>query len=1099
MNFRKINNITGWIVWAIASFVYIVTSEAGGSLWDCGEFVSTCFKVQIPHPPGAPLFVLLGRIFIIAFGNDPMTAAKAVNVMSALASGFTILFLFWTITHFARKLVLHRASSIAGSKEGKYLDNLSTEQIITVMAAGIVGAMAYTFSDSFWYSAVEGEVYALSSLFTALVFWMMLKWEHHADESGSDKWIILIFFMMGLSIGVHLLNLLTIPAIVMIFYFKRYTPTAWGTFWAFVIGCAITGITQKVVIQYTVNAAGSFDIFFVNNLGLPFFSGFIFYFVLLAVLIWYGIRISHQKISNTKFGVWGFLMIFTVMLPLLVGGSSSGGFIAKIIIAVGAAYVLAKFGYDAVKRNPYFLKLSMWCFAFMLLGYSTYVTTMIRSNADPAVDMYNVDNPMSLVGYLGREQYGDFPLIYGQVFTASPEEYVETDKKFVKGKEKYIFTGYDMKPKFAPEDQMLLPRVWDGSNDQGHADFYRRWLNLGEEDKPTQVDNIRWAITYQIGWMYLRYFGWNFIGKQNDLQGFGNVRDGNTKTGIAPIDNALLGDQSKLPETLRTNKANNSLYALPFLLGLLGLLYQYKRDKRDFMVSGLMFFFTGLAIVFYLNQAGNQPRERDYAYVGSFYAFAIWIGIGVMQIKEWLQKFLSGSIANVVALLVCLIAVPIQMASQEWDDHDRSQKTLARDLAKDYLESCAPNAILFTYGDNDTYPLWYAQEVEGIRRDIRVVNYSLLGIDWYINQLRYKVNESEPIDVIWSAEQIEGGKRDYVKYYEAPGISDKNKFVDLYSLMKDFIGSDDPANQVPLQDGSYMNYFPVKKISIPVDTNLVRKNGTINANDPVVNEVRFELGKNILLKNDLALLNIIAANKWSRPIYFTSPGSQGLGFDRYIRADGLTYRFVPILSTNENPVNTDFAKDVMMKKFAFGNAENNGVYFDEENRRHLLGIRQAYAEASSNLIAQGRIDDAKALLNKVDAGIPDNTVPYGMVSRGNQHDYMSILLAEAAYKSGDYKLADKILKKVRKDIEEQISYYSYLGNMSSNELSNAIQDILDNKADNLNNRQKGVFMEMRNAFGFREYINNIERTYKSLPQGTESPKIIKNIPDSNVK
>ncbi|MFZ9662141.1 MAG: DUF2723 domain-containing protein, partial [Chitinophagaceae bacterium] len=698
----------------------------------------------------------------------------------------------------------------------------------------------------------EGEVYALSSLFTALVFWMMLKWEHHADEAGSDKWIVLIFFMMGLSIGVHLLNLLTIPAIVMIFYFKRYTPTAWGTFWAFVIGCAITGITQKVVIQYSVNAAGSFDIFFVNNLGLPFFSGFIFYFALLSALIWYGIKLSNKNTSSTKYGIWLFLMIFTVMLPLLTSGGSDGGFVIKIILAIAAAYLLAKYGYDSIKKNPYFLKLAMWCFAFMLLGYSTYVTTMIRSNADPAVDMYNVDNPMSLVGYLGREQYGDFPLIYGQVFTASPEEYVETDKKYVKGKDKetgkgkYIFTGMDMKPKFAPEDQMLLPRVWDGSNDQGHADFYRRWLNMDEEQKPTQVDNIRWATTYQIGWMYLRYFGWNFIGKQNDLQGFGNVRDGNTKTGIAPIDNALLGDQSKLPETLRTNKANNKLYAIPFLLGLIGLLFQYKRDKRDFMVSGLLFFFTGLAIVFYLNQAGNQPRERDYAYVGSFYAFAIWIGIGVMQIKEWLQKFLSGSVANVVSLLACLIAVPIQMASQEWDDHDRSQKTLARDLAKDYLESCAPNALLFTFGDNDTYPLWYAQEVEGIRKDIRVINYSLLGIDWYINQLRYKVNESEPIDVIWSPEKIEGGKRDYVKYFETPGVSDKNKYVDLYSLMKDFIGSDDPANQVPLQDGSYINYFPIKKISIPVDTNFVRKNGTVNASDPVLNEVRFEINKNIL-------------------------------------------------------------------------------------------------------------------------------------------------------------------------------------------------------------------------------------------------------------
>ncbi len=588
MSFKKVNNITGWIVWAIASLVYIMTSEAGGSLWDCGEFVSSCFKVQVPHPPGAPLFVLIGRLFIIAFGNNPLTAAKAVNVMSALASGFTILFLFWTITHFARK-IFHKES-------GELLGN----QIFTIMAAGVVGALAYTFSDSFWFSAVEGEVYALSSLFTALVFWMMLKWEHSSEEAGADKWIILIFFMMGLSIGVHLLNLLTIPAIVMIYYFKRYKATPWGTFWAFIIGCAVTGITQTFVIQYTVKGAGKFDIFFVNDLGLPFFSGFIFYFALLAALIWYGIRIAgSDKISTTKFAFWLFLMIFTVAYPF-IGSGSIAGLIVKTLVVGALAFAVANYGYAALKRNPYFLKLAMWCFAFMLFGYSTYVTTMIRSNSDPGIDMYNVDNPMSLVGYLGREQYGDFPLIYGQVFTATPEEYAEGETKYVKGKDKYIVAGNDASPKYAAEDMMLLPRVWDASNDQGHADFYKRWLNLEEGEKPNQADNIRWAISYQIGWMYLRYFGWNFVGKQNDLQGFGNVRDGNTKTGIAVVDNAMLGNQTKLPETLRENKANNSLFALPLILGLIGLFYQYKKDKQDFFVTFLLFFFTGFAIVFYL-------------------------------------------------------------------------------------------------------------------------------------------------------------------------------------------------------------------------------------------------------------------------------------------------------------------------------------------------------------------------------------------------------------------------------------------------------------------------------------------------------------------
>lgn len=1079
MRFNKINNITGWIVWAIASTVYILTAEAGGSLWDCGEFVSSCFKVQIPHPPGAPLFVLIGRLFIIVFGNDPLSAAKAVNLMSALASSFTILFLFWSITHFARKIYHKEAAELSGS------------QIFTVMAAGTVGALAYTFSDSFWYSAVEGEVYALSSLFTALVFWMMLKWEHAADRFGADKWIILIFFMMGLSIGVHLLNLLTIPAIVMIYYFKRYRVTAWGTFWAFVVGCAITGITQKFVIQYTVKGAGHFDIFFVNSLGLPFFSGFIFYFLLLAGLIWYGIRFaSGGQLSSVKFIIWLSLLIFTVAFPLIGVGSTAGLFI-KSVVAIGVAYGITTYGYDALKRNPYFLKLALWCFTFMLLGYSTYVTTMIRSNSDPAVDMYNVDNPMSLVGYLGREQYGDFPLIYGQVFTASPVDYQEGETKYVKAGDKYVVAGKDVKPEYASEDMMFLPRVWDASNDQGHADFYKRWLNLEDGEKPTQLHNIQWALSYQIGWMYLRYFGWNFIGKQNDVQGFGNVRDANTITGIAAVDNALLGNQSKLPQTLRENKANNKLFALPLILGLIGMLFQYKKDEKDFLVSFLLFFFTGLAIVFYLNQAGNQPRERDYAYVGSFYAFAIWIGLGVMQVKEWLQKLLPSNIANLTAALVTLLAVPVLMASQEWDDHDRSKKTLARDLARNYLESCAPNAILFSYGDNDTYPLWYAQEVEGIRRDVRVINYSLLGIDWYINQLRYKVNESAPIDVIWGPEKIEGGKRDYIRLYEQSGF-DQNRYVDLYSLMKDFVGSDDQKNQIPMNDGSYMNYLPVKKVSIPVDASVVKANGTVTKEDSIVSELRFEIGKNILMKNDLAVLNIIAANKWQRPIYFTSPGSQQLGFDSYLRSDGMTYRLVPVAISQQNSVNADRAKDVMLSQFSFGNAQTKGVYFDEENRRHLISIRQSYAEAAMNLADRGRKDDAKALLKKVDQGMLEENIPYGMVSRGNQHNWVSTQLTEAAYKADDQQLAAKIGQKVRKDVDEQLSYYAYLGNMNVMELRQAVQDILENKADNLNNRQRSMFQEIRMAFGLKDYLDNLERSYKSPVPALETPGTINN-------
>ena len=1012
MSFNRINNIVGWIVTAIACSVYIMTAEAGGSLWDCGEFISSCFKLQIPHPPGAPLFVIIGRVFIIFFGDNPLTAAKAVNVMSALASGFTIMFLFWTITHFARKIVQ------------KGSDVLNGNQIFSIMAAGTVGALAYTFSDSFWFSAVEGEVYALSSFFTALVFWMMLKWEHNADQPGADKWIVLIFFMMGLSIGVHLLNLLTIPAIVMVYYYKRYKVTGKGTFIAFIIGCLITGVAQKAVIQYTIKTAGKFDIFFVNSLGMPFFTGFTIFFALLVFVIFLGIKYANS---------------------------------------------------GKMKANGYFLKLGLWCFAFMLLGYSTYITTMIRSAANPAIDMYNVDNPLSLEGYLGREQYGDFPLLYGQVFTAKPIDYEEGSTRYVKGKEKYLAVGKDQSPVYDAEDKMLLPRVWDASNDQGHATFYQRWLNLADGEKPTMVHNISWALSYQIGWMYLRYFGWNFVGKQNDIQGFGNKRDANTLTGISAVDNALLGNQDKLPQSIKQNKANNKLFALPFILGILGILYQYKQDKKGSFVSFLLFFFTGLAIVFYLNQAGNQPRERDYAFVGSFYAFAIWIGLGVLQIKDWLSKFTSQSVSNAAAALVCLLAVPVLMATEEWDDHDRSKKQTARDLAKNYLESCAPNAILFTFGDNDTYPLWYAQEVEGIRKDIRVINYSLLGIDWYINQMRYKVNESAPIDVIWSADQIEGGKRDYVRFFEREGITDQKRYVDLYSLMHDFIGSDDPSAQLQMQDGSMMNYLPVKKLSLPVDVAAVRKNGTVEPGDSVATEIRFDLPKDMLLKNDMAVLNIIAANKWSRPIYFTSPFGE-LGFGQYLRSEGQAYRLVPV--AGQNMINSRVSYEVLKNKFAFGSANIPGVYFDEENRRHLVGIRQSYAEAANQLAMEGQTEKAKELLNIADKNLLVENFPYGLVSRQNQHNTISIQLLEAAYKAGDKKLAAKVSASLSKDLNEQLAYYAYLGGMSIAEMNQAVQDLMSNKADNLNNDQRGMFMEIRQALVLMDYLRGLEAVNK---------------------
>ncbi|MEO6220568.1 MAG: DUF2723 domain-containing protein [Ginsengibacter sp.] len=1022
MSFKRINNITGWAVCFIACMVYLLTMEASGSFWDCGEFASSAYKLQIPHPPGAPLFILLGRIFMIPFSN-PDNAIIGLNSMSALMSGFTILFLFWSITHFARKIFERNNPT------------LTTNQVFTIMAAGAVGALAYTFSDSFWYSAVESEVYASSSFFTAIVFWAVLKWEQEVTTeqlSGikghftrADRWLILIFYLIGLAVGVHLLNILTIPAIVMVYYFKRYTVTKWGTFWAFLIGCIVTGIVQVPMIQWTIKLAGQFDILFKNDLGLPFFTGFTFFFVLIGVLIWYMLRIARKKNWN-------------------------------------------------------FLKLAMWSFAFVLIGFSTYYTTLIRSNADPAVDMFNVDNPVSLVGYLSREQYGDWPILKGQDFTAQPTSQIPVDI-YVKGKEKYEKKGKKYETEYEPEDIHFFPRMWDNSNDQGHADYYASFAGIGKDqktgdyyDKQTMADNISFFLSYQFNWMYWRYFMWNFAGKQNDIQGIdmGNVRDGNWLTGISFWDNARLGDQGKMPDTIKHNKANNKLFCLPLILGILGLIYQYKKDKRDTLVAGLLFFFTGFAIVIYLNQAGNQPRERDYAYVGSFYAFAIWIGLGVLYVKELFEKFMKTNMANYTAAGLCLLAVPVLMASQEWNDHDRSNKVLARDLATDYLQSCAPNAILITFGDNDTYPLWYAQEFQGIRRDIRVINSSLLGTDWYINQLRYKVNQSDPIDVLWTPEQIMGSKRDAIYYYpDAPGAKvDQSQPMDLYTMLKDYAGSDDPTRMAQNGD-EFLNIFPTKKVKIPVDVNLVKQNGTVNATDSVLTEITFDISKSALGKNETAILNIIAANKWKRPIYFTSPYDE-LGFQPYLRTDGLTYRLVPIHTAE---VNRDWAYKVMMDKFVFGNADKPGVYYDEENRRHLNTIRMQYAQVANNLAEHDRKPDAKRMLEKCDKMMLKENFPYGLASRRQQQNQISGQFLLAAYKAGDSVLAKKVSNALRKDLEQQGIYFNSLD---------------ENKQGPLAYENQIVQQLLQQLQQLDQYFNNPVPVVKS---GEENP-IINNVP-----
>lgn len=1009
MDFKKINNWTGWIVTLIACTVYLMTTEATGSFWDCGEFISSAYKLQIPHPPGAPMFVLLGRVFIILFGDNPLTAAKAVNSMSALASGFTILFLFWTITHFAKRIIESQSKSA-----------LTGTQIILVMGAGIVGALAYTFSDSFWYSAVEGEVYALSSFFTALVFWAILKWEHKADQPGADKWIIFIFFMMGISVGVHLLNILTIPSIVMVYYFRNYKASWKGGLIAFLIGVIITGFVQVVMIQWTIRWAGAWDVAFVNNFKLPFFSGFAAFFVLVIIVI----------------------------------------------------FALNKY---ADKKGAYFLKLGVWSSVFFLLGYATYFTTMIRSSADPSVDMYNVDNPVTLVGYLTREQYGDWPIIYGPDYVDRVDN-IEGSDLYVKGTTLYELTGKNFKRDWtsAPSAH-FFPRMWDGDNDRGQMDSYKAFAGVTDGEPPTLRDNIKYFINYQFGFMYLRYFLWNFAGKQNDLQGFGNVRDGNFSTGISIVDNFLFGDQSKLPDSIsKNNRSHNTLFMLPFLLGIIGFIYQYQQNKKDFIVTSLLFFFTGVAIVLYLNQVSLQPRERDYAYVGSFYAFAIWIGLGVLQVAVWLTKFLNQKMAAIIATTICFLAVPALMAQQEWDDHDRSLKTLPRDMAKNYLESCPPNAILFSFGDNDTYPLWYAQEVEGIRPDVRVIVNSLLGSDWFMKELRYKVNQSDKFDVIFSEEQVMGNKLNAAYYNAIPGYGE-DRYHNLDSVLRYIVADPSGKYQAQTNEGP-VNIFPTHKFIVPVNKENALKAGLARPTDNIVDALKIDFNekRQYMLKNEMAIYAIIATSQFKRPICFTSAQElKEMGLDKYVRQTGLVYQMTPVENVG---VDADAAYNNFMKHFYFGNAKNPKTYFDEENRRHLNSVRYTAAQIAEALITQGKKDSARQVLQKMDTEVSDANFPYGMASnRGNQHNYFSYVFLQACYAAGDHALAKKVAASMQKELKQEMAYYKSLGDPVSDEqlLQNA-DAAYQGKGSNLSTKQMSFVQDILTTFQLSSYITKLE-------------------------
>lgn len=914
MKYQKLNIILGWATFAIASLVYLMTIEPSASFWDCGEFIATGYKLEVGHPPGAPFFMLMTKFFSLFAGGNVANVAKMVNTMSALASGFTILFLFWTITHLAKKMV------------GKNDEELTLGQQIAILGSGLIGGLAYTFSDTFWFSAVEGEVYATSSLLTAFVFWAILKWENIADEKQSNRWIVLISYVIGLSIGVHLLNLLAIPAIVLVYYFRKYTVTPKGLIYALIISLIILGSVMWIIIPGLVKMAFVFDRMFVNGFNLPFNSGMLFMLILLGIGFAYGIHYTYKK---------GMPNLNTTLLALAV----------------------------------------------LLIGYSSYAVIVIRSYATPPIDQNNPEEAYSLLSYLNREQYGSAPLLFGPYYNAPvnmDDPYKEGGKTWTKQGDKYVEGKPKVDYNYNEKMTTFFPRMYSPKPE--HVTDYKYWgkikghkvkvmNNQGEMEnivKPTFGENLRFFFRYQVGFMYMRYFMWNFAGRQNDIQGSGDVMSGNWISGIKFMDEARLGPQDHLPSEYANNKATNKYYFLPLLLGILGLFFQLNKDKKNFWVVMALFILTGLAIVVYLNQYPRQPRERDYAYAGSFYAFAIWIGFGVLAIYEAICKYMKQIPAAAIATSVSLL-VPVILCAENWDDHDRSNRYIARDIAYDYLQSCEPNSIIFTNGDNDTFPVWYIQEVEGVRTDVRIICLPYLITDWYIDQMKSKYYNSEPVPFSLKHDQYLVGVRDQVPVFEK--VKD---YVELKDVI-DFVASDDLKAQLQTNYNEKTNYFPTKKFKITVDKNKVLKEGIVKPEDAdkIVDEVKWSINSSYIMKNDLMMLDLFASANWERPIYLVSVGSGNeTNLRDYFQCDGFAYRFVPIQTKFDmqevGRIDTKVLYDNLMNKFRYGNMGDPKVYLDENTRRtiRIVKIRSTFGRLAIALQAEGKKDSAQAVLNR---------------------------------------------------------------------------------------------------------------------------------------
>ena len=957
-----INNVTGWVIFAIAAVTYLSTIEPTTSFWDCGEYIATAYKLQVGHPPGAPMFQILGAFFALFSFDDATNVAMMINAMSALSSAFTILFLFWTITAFGRR--------IAENDE----DGLTDGTLYAIIGSGVVGALAYTFSDSFWFSAVEGEVYAMSSFFTAIIVWMIFKWDRDYGNPHANRWIILISLMMGMAVGVHMLALLAFPAVGMVYYFKKYKVTPRGFVIANIVTVVILGIIFKVIFPLVLNFSSWMEITFVNGMGLPFFSGTIFAFVVIIAAIVFGLRYTKKR------------------------------------------------GWDLGH-------MAVLSFIYLLIGYSTFLSLVIRSNANTPIDENNPETAPSLLAYLNRQQYGDWPISYGWYYN-SPldrrEPFKDGTPIYEKDEEKgeYVVVN-DMKnaiPNYDSDYMSIFPRMWD-RNDPSHAATYKEWggVTTGDDKKPSFGANLRFFFRYQLNYMYFRYFMWNFSGRQNDEQGRGGITEGQWLSGIKFIDEPRLGPQNNVPLKQSGNKGRNVYFMLPFLLGLVGLIWHWNKNKQDAWIVTLLFVMTGFAIVVYVNQYAYQPRERDYAYVGSFYAFAIWIGLGTMAIFDQLRRKAPPKVAALAVTGICVLAVPGLMAKENWDDHDRSGRYTARDFAKNYLDSCLPNAILFTNGDNDTFPLWYVQEVERYRTDVRVVNLSLLNTDWYIDQMKRAAYDSEAVPFSMTRDKYVANKREIV-YYVDKGVTSRWGVDDFIR----WIASDDPQTKVS-SGRQQFDFFPTRKIRVPVEKENVLANGIVEASraDEIVEYIDIDMGKrNSLLRRDVMILDLMATNDWKRPVYFAiTVGNRNSDFmylTEYFELTGMAYQLVPIRQERDRTgqigsVNADRMYDVVMNKFQWGNMEDSNVYLDETNRRMTLNFRNNFARLASELNQRGKRDSAAAVLDLAMEKMPHEVVPY---------NYFNLPMAEEYFLAGAKEQGTGILTTYADVLVEELEYYA---------------------------------------------------------------------------